>query len=475
MVDRGRPTPLLGRPFDAIPYHIEVPLEEASRSSTGGDEGTATVSIEEIEDAVLEGDSPIGPRRGTVGSAFRHRTFRVVFLGFFASNIGTWMQNVVLGAYAYDITRSSTFVGVVMFAQLGPTLVFPMLGGLMADKVDRRAFLILLSLEQLVFSLGVAWVVRSGSPSHLLLVIMVVMVGVGGAMFGPAYSAVLPMLVGREDLPGAISLYSAQMNGSRVIGPIIGGLLYPVTGPAWIFVINGATYLFVVAALFMITLPEVAPAATKASHWRELFAGIGVARRDRAVGRALVTVFLFSLLALAFIGQMPVVAAHNLGIPPDTARYGLLYACFGIGALVGAISIGTVFAHTSKPTIVRVCLLAYALSLTAFALLRVALAAFFVVTAVGAFYFAFITALNTALQARLDNAVRGRVMALWMMGFGGTVGVGNLIFGPVVAAIGITNVLLLGAGVALGLVWFADVRPARSRAAPSTLSLEAQA
>ncbi len=447
---------------DRVPYDCRVPPDLpghlSAAGSTAESDSDLGVSLEEIEDAVLDGDSPIGPKRGTARAALGHRTFRVVFLGFFASNVGTWMQNVVLGAYAYDLTHSSTFVGVIIFAQLGPTLIFPMVGGLIADKVDRKKFLILLSLEQLVFSLGVAWVVAAPDPSHVLLVVMVVMVGIGSAMFGPAYSALLPMLVGREDLNGAISLNSAQMNGSRVIGPIIGGLLYPLIGPAWIFVINAATYLFVVGALLTVTLPLIASTNVHGSRWRELFAGVKVARDDRIVGKSLVTVCAFSLLALAFIGQMPVVAAHNLGIPPTSASYGVLYACFGTGALVGAISIGTVFAQVSKPAIVRVCLLCYAVFLTVFALLREATAAYIVVAVLGAFYFAFITALNTTMQARLDNEVRGRVMALWMMGFGGTVGVGNLVAGPIVAAVGITNVLLFGAGVALLLAWYADLR-----------------
>ena len=134
-------------------------------------------SIEEIEDAVVDGDRPLGA--GTAISALRHRTFRIVFIGAFASNIGTWMQNVVLGAYAYDITHSSTFVGVIIFAQLGPALLLAMVGGLIADKVDRKKFLIVLSIEQLVFSLALAWVVRSPTPSHVVLVVMVV-VGEGG-------------------------------------------------------------------------------------------------------------------------------------------------------------------------------------------------------------------------------------------------------------------------------------------------------
>jgi MFS family permease len=425
-------------------------------AESAGEAEASTPSIEEIEDAVVDGDRPLG--RGTAVSALRHRTFRVVFLGAFASNIGTWMQNVVLGAYAFDITRSSTFVGVIIFAQLGPALLLAMVGGLIADKVDRKRFLIVLSIEQLIFSLALAWVVRSPSPSHVVLVIMVVMVGVGSAMFGPAYSAILPGLVGRADLPGAIALNSAQMNASRVIGPVIGGVAYHYVGPAWVFAGNAVTYLFVVAALMAVTLPVLPQATRHASRWRELTAGISTARQDRVVGRCLVTVFVFSLLALAFIGQMPVVAAHNLGINPTSASYGLLYACFGTGALIGAISIGTVFAHTSKARIVRVCLLCYSVALTVFALLRSSLPAFFVVAVVGAFYFAFITALNTALQTRLGDAVRGRVMALWIMGFGGTVALGNLIIGPVVSTVGITDVLLFGAGVALLLAWYADVR-----------------
>jgi len=416
----------------------------------------ASVSIEEIEDAVVDGDSPIST--GTARSALRHKTFRTVFFGAFASNIGTWMQNVVLGAYAYNLTHSSTFVGVIIFAQLGPALLLAMVGGLIADKVNRKKFLIILSLEQMVFSLGVAWVVTSASPSHALLVAMVVMVGVGSAMFGPAYAAILPGLVGRADLPGAISLNSAQMNASRVIGPVIGAVAYQLVGPSWVFVANAATYLFVIGALLLVTLPELPKQLNPASHWRELTAGLTVARRDRVVGRCLVTVFVFSLLALAFIGQMPVVAAHNLGINPKSASYGILYASFGTGALVGAISIGTVFARTNKAAIVRICLVGYAAALCAFALLRAAIPAYFVVAVVGAFYFAFITALNTTLQAQLHDDVRGRVMALWIMGFGGTVALGNLLIGPVVEWVGITDVLLFGAAIALGLSWYADVR-----------------
>ena len=416
-------------------------------------------TIEEIEDAVLDGDTPLPTRRGTARGALAQRTFRIVFLGAFASNVGTWMQNVVLGAYAYHLTHSSAFVGVIIFAQLGPTLVLPMVGGLVADKVDRRRWLMVLSLEQMAASFGLALVVLAPEPSHVLLVGMVLLVGIGNALFAPTYSAIIPGLVGREHLAGAISLNSAQINASRVIGPVVGGLLYAAVGPAWVFAVNAVTYLFVVGSLLMVSLPALPQSPAHASRWRELTAGVTVARHDRVVGRCLVTVFVFSLLALAFVGQMPVVAAHNLGIDlSGSAQYGILYACFGLGALAGALAVGTVLAHVPTPRLVRVCLVGYSVSLCAFALERSPMPADLNVAITGAFYLCFLTALNTTLQARLHENVRGRVMALWMMGFGGTVGLGNLLIGPVVAAVGITDVLLFGAGVALALAWYADVR-----------------
>jgi MFS family permease len=138
------------------------------------------------------------------------------------------------------------------------------LGGLLADKVDRKKFLIALSVEQLVFSLGVALVVRGPSPSQVILVVMVVLVGVGNALYAPTYSAILPGLVGREDMPGAIALNSAQMNASRVIGPIIGSVAYHFVGPAWVFTGNAVTYLFVIAALMAVTLPALPKVARPA-------------------------------------------------------------------------------------------------------------------------------------------------------------------------------------------------------------------
>ncbi|MDQ3146033.1 MAG: MFS transporter [Actinomycetota bacterium] len=412
------------------------------------------------------------PAPGTARSAFASRHFRIVWSGALAANIGSWMQNVVVSAYAFELTRSPTFVSLIVFAQLGPLLLLSIVGGVLADTVDRRRLLVGAQLEQLVASVGLAVLVFVGDPPEVALFAVVLAVGVGKALNAPAWVAVVPDLVDREDLAGAISLNSAQMNGSRVVGPALGGLLIPLVGVAGVFAIGAFGYLFSVASLLVVDIPATPRRGESSEGWRRLVAGFSVARHDPLVRRVLVTLFIFSFLCLPFVGQMPTVASENLGIRPTGLAYGLLYACFGFGALLGALSIGTVLASYSKTTIVRVGLACFAVSLAVFALLRAPAPAYPVVTVLGFCYFAAITSLNTVLQAHLHDAVRGRVMSLWLMGFGGTVPIGLLVAGPLAEATSITVVMLYGVVVAVLLAWYADLRSAKEaarRAAPGRL------
>jgi len=182
-----------------------------------------------------------------------------------------------------------------------------------------------------------------------------------------------------------------------------------------------------------------------------------VAKRDPIVRKCLVIIFTYSLLALPFIGQMPTVADRNLGIQPRSTEYGLLYACFGVGALLGALSIGTVLAGRKLERVVRVGLVAFAGFLAIFSLVRTPALAYPSILLVGLAYFAVITSLSTVLQQRLDDSNRGRVMALWIMGFGGTVPIGNLIAGPLIELTSVTAVILGGSVVALALAAYADL------------------
>jgi len=419
-----------------------------------------TAVAEDAVDALLDGDRAVRP--GSARAALRHDTFRRVFIGAFLSNVGSWSQNVVLGALAYDLTGSASFVGVLLFAQLGPLLLFSLVGGLLADVFDRRRLLVTVSVLQGLLSLALAWVAR-GDPSLAALVAVVFLIGVGQAVFGPTYAALLPALVGPRDLAGAISLNSAQMNGSRVIGPIIGSVLDARFGASAVFTANAASYLLVIWSLLSVRLPPPVPDTSGLRGLRRVASGFRVAQRDPVVGRALAIIFTFSLLSLPFIGQMPTLADRNLGIDARSEQYGLLYACFGVGALMGALSIGTVLSDRSKERVVRVGLVAFAGFLAVFSLLRSPGPAYPAILLVGLAYFAVITSLSTVLQQRLDDSNRGRVMALWIMGFGGTVPIGNLIAGPLIDATSVTTVVLAGVVVALVLAAYADLMPAVSR------------
>ena len=437
-------------------------------SQVADDGELALENIEVIEDALLEGDRVFVP--GSARAAWQSRTFRLIYLGAFASNIGTWMQNVVLGALAYELTGSAIFVGVMMVAQLGPLLLFSTLGGMLADSVDRKKLLISLTVEQGVLSSLLGFVAFSAHPNKTLMVGIVALIGIGNALYAPVFSALLPVLVPRQDIGGAISLNSVQMNGSRVIGPAIGSLLYATFGAGWVFQLNALSYLAVIFVLLRLTLPP--PPDSGSQGWHRLIGGFTVARHDRVVAQCLIVISTFSLLCLPFITQMPSIADQHLGINPKSGAYGMLYAAFGMGAVIGALSIGTVFARADKARLTRLAMVAFAALLAVFGMLRSAAIAYPVVLVVGGTYFAVITSLSTVLQEKIDDAVRGKVMALWIMGFGGVVPFGGLAGGWLMERTSIGLVVGSGALIAVALAAAFDYRPGPEDAAaaptPST-------
>ncbi|QYG93592.1 MFS transporter [Iamia sp. SCSIO 61187] len=410
--------------------------------------------MEEVEDVLLEGDRAFAP--GTARSAWSHAPFRTIYLGAFASNIGTWMQNVVLGALAYDLTGSGVFVGIVTAAQLGPLLLLSLVGGALADAVDRKRLLVTLSVTQGLLSLALAAVALDVSPNRVLLVAVVLAIGCANALYAPTFSAVIPILVPRRDLAGAISLNSVQMNASRVVGPAIGSLIFANAGASFVFLLNGISYAAVIVALTRVPLPEPPSTGTQGLH--RLLEGIRYARAHREVGQVILVIFIFSLLALPFITQMPTLADENLGLAAKSEAYGLLYAAFGLGAVSGALSVGTLFAGRDKARLTRIGLVVFAVLLAGFSLLRAAPPAYPVIFAVGAAYFTVITSLSTVLQEHLDDGVRGKVMALWIMGFGGTVPFGGLAGGWIAERTSITTMVLVGAAVAATLAAVFDLR-----------------
>lgn len=393
--------------------------------------------------------------KGSTRSALANRAFRWIFLGSFASNIGTWMQNFTLGALADQLTGKAWFIGLVTFAQLGPTLLLSPIAGVVADTFDRKRTMILCAAFQTAFSALLALLAIGGDPNEAALVGLVFVIGSAGAINAPTAQATMPALVGRIDLPAAISLSSAQMNTSRVIGPLLAGLVVGVENPALIFAVNSATYLFVIAAVALVEF-DSSPTAEREPPLARFKSGLVAAREDRVVGRVLVTVSLYSLCSLIFIYQMHPFAIRNLG---GTSRtFTIVFSSFGLGAALGAISVGTVLAGASRPLMTRIGLVGFAVALGVFSFQTTPVPAYISAFVTGWCYFVVITCLSTILQEQVDDAVRGRVMGLWMLGWAGLVPLGSLIGGPIIDLVGLEWVFLFGAVVALLLAVYADLR-----------------
>ena len=395
-------------------------------------------------------------RPGTLRSAMRSTAFRRVFAGTFASNIGTWMQNITLIALAYDLTGDAWFVGLTTFAQLGPMLVLSPVGGAIADRVDRRRMMVTLAATQATLSLVLAVVALDESPNRLALVLIVFGIGCATALNGPTANATLPSLVPREDLQPAIAINSVSMNSSRVVGPLLGGLVNSLAGPSLVFGLNALTYVFVIGALLSVDVDFSPRGRAGEGPVEQLRRGLSAARADQLITRVLITISVLSLCSLVFIYQMPLLAERQLDL--TGWRFNLLFACFALGAASGALAMGSMLSRRDRASTTRIGLVVFAGALAVFGTTHHVPTAFVTAFLCGATYFIVVTALATTLQMRVDDEVRGRVMGLWMMAWAGLVPLGGLIAGPIIDLTSISVVLVFGAVVAAALAALIDLR-----------------
>jgi len=420
-----------------------------------------------------DSSTPVSRRRnphktGSARAAFHVRDFRRIWFGSFASNIGTWIQNVVLPVYVYARTGRASFVALLIFAQLGPILLLSIPGGVIADRVDRKKFLISMQAIQLCCSLMLALFAANNSPIWMLFRAQLG-VGVGNALNIPAWSAMLTSLVPPSDIAGAISLNSTVINGARVIGPIIVALLsqWNVTTSEF-FAINAATYLFVIFALLSVKVPAIAFDTT--TGWRRFTFAFKIARERVVISRLILALASFSLLSLPYVGLFPAIAQLNFGIESQSETYNWLYATWGLGACLGGLSVSTLFVDVDNRKLIRMGFASFAASMMAFALAPNVELAFFTVFFLGAAYFFTTTSMQTVFASGLTPEIRARVMALWFMAFGGTVPLGNLIFGPLIDRYGSQWLLVLGSLWAVVLWWWCDIeRLERNDANPLVL------
>ncbi|HUF99139.1 MAG TPA: MFS transporter [Ilumatobacter sp.] len=395
--------------------------------------------------------SPHQHRPGSIRAAWSYPAFRLFFMGTGLSAVGSWMQSFTLPAYVDDRTGSAGLVGLLFFMQLGPQLLLSLPAGVLADRVDRRRLMIAMQLTMLALSVVIAFAVWRDLPLWTLFVLQA-LIGIANTVNSPALSSAMPMLVGRADLPGAISLNSAMLNGSRILGPALAALLaWWGFGVAGLLLVNAGTFLFLIFPLLVVDLPRTTSVTQDRSPFRALVTGLGIARRRAVLRRSMIAMSLFSIISLPYVGLFPSIARMNWDVAATSGTYKAVYIVWGLGAFAGALSVGSIFRAIDKRRLVQLGFVAFSVSLATFALVPSVDWAYPVGAVLGFSYFVVATSLASLVQQNLADNERAATMPVWFMSFGGSVPVGLVIAGPIMDAYGATAVLLVGAGFALAL------------------------
>ncbi|HEV7522634.1 MAG TPA: MFS transporter [Candidatus Angelobacter sp.] len=392
--------------------------------------------------------------------ALRHRDFRLFWTGNFLSNIGTWMQNIAQGWLVLQLTNSAFWLGVVGFAASFPILLFALIGGVIADHVNKRKLLMVTQSAMMVFAFvmaALAYFKINGRPMINVTEIVLLALGTGIAMSlnTPTYQALVPQLVPREDLTNAIALNSAQFNMSRVLGPTLGGFAMALFGVAGNFFLNGLSFLAVLVALTRIRYAE--PAAPQEGRlWEKLKQGFAYVFRHSAMSSLVLLVAIGSLLAIPYLTFVPYFARDVLA--SDEPGLGVLMACSGAGAFLGAVTIASL-AHLRRRGlfVVRASAGFYA-AIIAFTFSRNFYLSGLLLSVAGYCMIISVATVNSLLQHLAEDHMRGRVMSIYSTAFLGLPPIGCLVAGSMahvvgapLAIAGMSAVALLGSlGVFLG-------------------------
>lgn len=402
----------------------------------------------------MPAETPVDDRRrGTPAAALRVRDFRVVWLGSLGSSVGTWMQNAVLGAFGWHLTHSYAFVALLGYLQMVPQFFLAVLCGVFADRHSRKWIVLWASVAQGVATLALTVVAASDQPSRPLMLASVSVLGVANSFYLTAWGALLPGLVPREDLPGAVSLGFVQLNLSRVLGPFVGLWIYRVWGAPWVFGFNAASYVLMIIALSMVRPVQsiVTGGAGTIERARE---GINQVLHSPHMRWVMGVIGGISVFSLSFISLMPAIADERYGMGEKSAAYQWLYAAFAAGAALSAVVVGTFLGRGVLEPKVRYGLVGFATALVAAGMIHSKVLAYPVMFAVGFGYFFTVTCLSTSLQKRLTDENRGRVLAIWFMAFGGMIPWGTQLMSWVAEWTSLGVVLVLsGLAAALLAVW----------------------
>jgi MFS family permease len=391
--------------------------------------------------------------------ALQHRNYRLFFGGQSMSLVGTWITRVATSWLVYRLTGSELLLGLVGFCGQIPTLLLAPIAGVFVDRVSRHRILVATQVLSMLQSFALAAITLSGAIRVWHVLVLQVLQGMINAFDTPARQAfVVEMVEDRADLANAIALNSSMVNGSRIIGPSIGGAVIAAVGEGWCFALDGVSYLFVIASLLAMRVPRLANRPAGTDILTELRSGFSYVSRSVPIRTALLLLAVMSAMGMPYTVLMPVIAGPVLHGGPATL--GWLMTATGVGALSGALYLASRTSVIGLGRVIMQASLAFSLGLIAFAATHTLWLSLLILPIVGAGFMIQTAATNTVLQTLVDDAFRGRLMAFYTMAFLGTAPIGSLIAGALADRIGAQATIATGGSVCLlASLWFGTRLP----------------
>jgi len=374
--------------------------------------------------------------------ALRHRNYRLFFGGQLISLIGTWMQSVAQSWLVYRLTGSAALLGLVGFASQIPVFLLAPFGGSIADRYNRHRILLGTQTSAMLLAFVLAGLTLCGCVHVWHVFVLASLLGVVNAVDIPTRQAFAVDMVGREDLINAIALNSSMVNGARILGPAVAGVLVASVGEGWCFFINAVSFLGVIASLLRMNVTSQVRVLPPGSALASIVEGFHYVSRTGPVRALLLLLGLVSLMGMPYAVLMPVFADQILHGGPR--GLGLLMGASGTGALIGAVVLAARKGIRGLNSWIALAAAGFGISLMLFSQSRSFGLSMALLVPVGFSMIIEMAASNTLIQSLIPDVLRGRVMAVYSMMFMGMAPFGSLLAGTLAHRVGAPATVLLG-------------------------------
>jgi MFS family permease len=418
------------------------PLPPSSTKPAGAD-GVSTIGSTVIQDQEPGDGVQLSP-----WAPLRDRIYRNLFIAQVVSNLGTWMQSVAAQWFLVEQHSSAVIVALVQTASLGPTLLLALFAGALADLFDRRRYLIFMQSYAVLVTLALAVLTNVGRLSPTSLLMFTVAIGCASALAGPAWQAIQPEVVPREQIPAEATLASVSANASRAIGPAIGGVAVALVGPAAVFAINAVSFAGIIVALRAWRRPKQNPPIERERLGQAIVSGLLFVANAPIFRRILSRTALFLFPASALMALLPVAAANRWHL--GASGYGIALGAIGFGSVLAVAVPPRLRFKFSHNVLLTASAGAYGIAPLAVIWLPFAAAIPFLVLS-GAAWLITLTTLNAAAQLSLPRWVMARGLSVYLLVSTGSQAIGSYIWGAIATWAGLETALLWSA-VALGAV-----------------------